>query len=79
MMAEFKKHPYHLDEKKFRAKLNKRGYTIRQISLIANVTSNTIYDSFLGRRIRHVTLYRLADALGVEPSDLLPDEVLKDE
>lgn len=78
-MAEFKKHPYHLDEKKFRAKLNKRGYTIRQISIIANVMPNTIYDSFLGRRIRHVTLYKLADALCVEPNDLLPDEVLRNE
>lgn len=76
-MAEFKKHPYHLDERKFRWQVNKKGYTIREVSVKANVEANTIYSSFQGRRIRHVTLYKLADALEVEPEDLLPDEVLQ--
>lgn len=78
-MAEFKKHPYHLDERKFRKILREQNINIRRVCINANVESNTVYYSFQGRKIRHVTLYKLADALGVEPNDLLPDEVLKDE
>jgi transcriptional regulator with XRE-family HTH domain len=51
----------------------KKGISLRDLALEADLSANTISEIELGKRDpRMTTVVKLASALGIDPADLLP-------
>jgi transcriptional regulator with XRE-family HTH domain len=51
----------------------KKGVSLRDLALEADLSANTISEIELGKRDpRMTTVVKLASALGIDPADLLP-------
>lgn len=63
-----------LDAKKLLYEMAKKRYTVSKLAEIAGITKASVSAMLHGRKtIRVDTLGKIADALGVEPADILTD------
>lgn len=64
-----------MDVKKLKVLIAKRQLSIEKLAAEAGVSPDVIYKAMKGRRPTLATIGKLAAALGVEPEDLLSEEV----